>query len=94
MRVPELQDKDKKAKKWLLKRYQRGIPLSRPFIYSKSHLFQVDKQASQQFPGKLFWDKKNARVNSQKVLLANVTKEHWSLCQEIRSVFDFKSNLS
>ena len=76
-----------------MKRYHGGTLLSKPFIYLKSHLFRVDKPTSYQSSSRLFWHKKNARANSQEVLLADIAKRCWGLCQKLKHLFDFKSSL-
>ena len=63
-------------------------------MYPKSYLLRADKQALRQSFCKPFWYRKNARVNSQKVLLVNATKGLSSLRQELQYLLDFQDSLS
>ncbi len=82
MRLPELQDDDKKAKK--LK--SEGLPEVledieqtlhyQGLLYPKSHLLKANKQALQQSLCRPFWYKEDSKANSQEVLLVNTTTRH------------------
>lgn len=57
MKLTELQDDDKEAKKWnarKLGKYRADAPLSRPSVHSESHLLQANKQTSRQSSCRLF----------------------------------------
>ncbi len=76
MRLPELQDDDKEAKKLSSKRLPEGwkdIELPRPFVRSESHPLRADKQASRRSLCRPLWHRKDLGADSQKILLADAT---------------------
>lgn len=66
---------------WGLEKYRGGVPLSKPSVHPKSYPFRADKQALQQSSRKSLWYRKNSRADSQKIILADITKRCWGLCQ-------------
>ena len=95
MRLPELQDDEKKAKKLRLTGLLEGWKDIKQVLHIQGlfYVLKANKQAPQRPSCRLFWHRKDLKADSQKVILADATKRCWSLRKRLRRMLGFKGSL-